>query len=249
MSAAAIHLTAPTPFVPQADQDVRRLPASYTNQRFVFTHYPAGWSFSLTLGFLPDLNTIVAKKGVNGVGEDGRMNKPIAGSIQKGGIVINPADGRLGKWRDYVASYDTVNGKHWCFKACRFTILPGGRVHQNDNAAEFAEFRRHLLDVGMCHALEESVYNELREVERKRLERLGKEAAKNPHMKAAYEERIEYGRAMEAAWRLYTGADQVIPEGAPQLTPTPTDAALGADEMAALTPPTIAGKRAIKVTS
>lgn len=248
MLSAAIHLNAPTPFVPQADQDVRRLPASFTNQRFFFVHYPAGWSFSLALGFLPDLNTIVAKKGVNGVGENGQMTKPISGSIQKGGNVINPADGRLGKWRDYVASYDTVNGKHWCFAACRFTILPGGRVHQNDNSAEFAEFRRHLLDVGMCHALDESVYNELREVERKRLEKLGKEAARNPHRMAEYESRVEYGRAMEAAWRSYTGADQVIPEDAPQLAPTGTGAALGADEMAAMAVAPV-GKRAIKVAS
>lgn len=233
---AAIHLDTPKPFIPQADQDERRLPQKYTNQRFVYVHYPAGWSFDPVLGFLPDLNTIVAKKGVNGVGEDGRMNKPIAGSIQKGGIVINPADRRLGEWHNYVGSYDTVNGKHWCFKACRFTILPGGNVSQNDNSAEFAAFRKHILDAGMCNSLEEPVFNELREIERKRLERAGKEAAKNPHLKAAYEARIEVGRAMDAWWAKYTGADQPTPANAPQIAPTVDPAALGADELPAPKP-------------
>lgn len=231
----SIALTKPTPFVPSADQDERRLPASYSNHRFVFVHYPTGRTFSEEHGFIPELSTIVAKPGVNGVGKDGRLNKPIAGSIQKGGIVINPNDARLGEWVNYVASYDTVNGKHWCFKAETFSILPGGRVAQGDNSAKFIAFRKQIDAAGMCHPMEEAVYNELREVERRACERLGKEAAKNPHMKAAYDARVGRMAAMDAAWRKLAGLDAPIPADAPMLTPTVADA-LDADEL----PPVVA---------
>ncbi len=214
----SIELTQPKPYQVQADQAERRLPKGWANHRFVYVHYPEAWSFDEGSGFLPDLSTIVAKPGVNGVGKDGTLNKPIAGSLDKGGLVINATDPRLGPWKNYVGAYDCVDGKHWCFIKTEFTILPGGRVKPIDRSNEFRAFRAYLRDAQLVHPLSEPVYNQLVEIERQRLKRAGNDAARNPHLRAKYEAQEARIAAMAKAWAAYTGADSDEPIGI--LTPT-----------------------------
>ena len=197
----AIRLDRPVPHEAVADAEERRLPAKYANDRFVFVHYPYGWSWHDEHGFLPELNQIIAKPGVNGVGIDGRLNKAIAGAIQKGGTVINPEDARLGSWRRHVASYVTASGrKHYCFILQRYDILPGGRVVGREDAAGYANFRAFVRDAGIIAPLEEAVYDQMIEMERRGYDRAAARGADRPHMVMFATARKARMQAMEAAW-------------------------------------------------
>jgi hypothetical protein len=197
----AIRLDRPVPHEAVADVEERRLPAKYANDRFVFVHYPYGWSWHAEHGFLPELSQIIAKPGVNGVGVDGRLNKAIAGAIQKGGTVINPEDARLGPWRRHVASYVTASGrKHYCFILQRYDILPGGRVVAKEDAAGYANFRAFIRDCGMIAPMEEAVYAQMIEIERRGYDRAATRGADRPHMVGFATARKERMAAMEAAW-------------------------------------------------
>lgn len=224
----AIQLRDAAPFAPAASQDESRLPAKYANHKFVFVHYPSGWSWVDGFGFLPDLSRIVAMPGVNGVSRDGKANKATAGSIEKGGLVINTMDPRLGKWRPYIGSYDCRNGgKHWCFIRQGFTILPGGNVREDDASAAFNEFRQHLMDAGICYPMDEVVYNEKLEIEKTAIERIARDAEKNPHRLAKYEARVARRDAMVAWWRERNG--ESAPVGEP-MTAAPAAAATAVDD-------------------
>ena len=197
----AIRLDRPVPHEAVADAEERRLPAKYANDRFVFVHYPYGWAWHDEHGFLPELNQIIAKPGVNGVGIDGRLNKAIAGAIQKGGTVINPEDARLGPWRRHVASYVTASGrKHYCFILQRYDILPGGRVVGREDAAGYASFRAFVRDAGIIAPLEEAVYDQMIEMERRGYDRAAARGADRPHMVMFATARKARMAAMEAAW-------------------------------------------------
>lgn len=199
----AIRLDRPVPHEAVADAEERRLPAKYANDRFVFVHYPYGWAWNDEHGFLPELNQIIAKPGVNGVGIDGRLNKAIAGAIQKGGTVINPEDARLGPWRRHVASYVTASGrKHYCFILQRYDILPGGRVVGREDAAGYANFRAFVRDAGIIAPLEEAVYDQMIEMERRGYDRAASRGADRPHMVMFATARKARMAAMEAAWAI-----------------------------------------------
>jgi hypothetical protein len=197
----AIRLDRPVPHEAVADAEERRLPARFANDRFVFVHYPYGWAWHDEHGFLPQLNQIIAKPGVNGVGIDGRLNKAIAGAIQKGGTVINPEDARLGPWRRHVASYVTASGrKHYCFILQRYDILPGGRVVGREDAAGYANFRAFVRDAGIIAPMEEAVYDQMIEMERRGYDRAAARGADRPHMVMFATARKARMAAMEAAW-------------------------------------------------
>jgi hypothetical protein len=242
----SIQLSTPTPYAPQADTDGRKLPAKFTNHRFVYVHYASGWSWVPGLGFLPDLSTIVAKPGVNGVDITGRLNKPSAGALQKGGMVINPVDPRLGPWRGYLGSFDTVNGKHWCFIRAGFTILPGGNVKERDCSADYHAFLQHLMTANMVHPMDQVVYNERIEIEDRKIERLARAAAENPHKKGRYEAAMKTREEMVAWWAKYTvGTDAIPAEGIslPAAAPAP---AIDADDIPLSKP---RGRRQVEVSS
>lgn len=244
---SAIHLRDAAPFTPAASQDDNRLPAKYANHRFVFVHYPQGWSWVDGMGFLPDLSRIVAMPGVNGVARDGKANKAMAGSIEKGGLAIGMTDPRLGKWRPYMGSYPTKSGApHWCFVKQTFTVLPGGNVREDDRSADFNEFRKHILDAGICYPMDEVVFNERIEIENRGIERLARDAEKNPHRLAKYEARVARRDAMQAWWRERMGLANDT-AGAPlpvTAAPAESDDTFGAPEP---TPAARGGRRKVEV--
>lgn len=197
----AIHLDKPTPFQPTASVDDTRLPASYANHRFVFVHYPSGWSFSEEHGFLPELSEIVGQPGVNGVGRDGNTNRAVGGAIQKGGTLINPQDRRLGPWVNHIGSYECKNGrKHWCWFQTRYTILPGGNVVGKDMSASFLAFRQYLREKGLVSPMEEAVYNQLYEIASRKYDRAVADASKNPLLADKARELGKRRDRMQAAW-------------------------------------------------
>lgn len=214
----AIQLRDATPLIPAASQDENRLPPQYTNHRFEYIHYPGGWSWVEGIGFLPDLSRVVAMPGVNGVTKDGKASKALSGSIDKGGLRISPTDPRLGKWAPYIGNYLTRSGgRHWCFIKQTFTILPGGAVREDDRSAEFNEFRAHLMAAGVCYPMEEVVFNQCIEIENRGIERLARDAEKNPYRKAAYEARVAKRAAMLKWWADRNGVTD--PNATQTLTP------------------------------
>ena len=244
MSATAIHLDRPQPWEAAADVDERRLPGKYANDRFIFVHYPTAWEFDDVRGFLPTLSQIVAKPGANGVTQDGRMNKALAGSIEKGGNPIQPEDARLGPWRKHVASYPTATGrKHWCFFTMRYDILPGGRVMLRANPESFADFRMYLRDHGVVAPMEESVYEMLLAMEQKGYERASNRGAEKPHLADLAVKRKARIEAMQKAW-----GGPALDTDAPIGTLAPsTDEALDAEELATMAgAPTPTGKTRVR---
>ena len=203
---AAVRLTKPEPFVPETADDSSKLPAKYANYRFLFVHYPKGWGFNEADGFMPELSEIVAMPGANGIGDDGKLSKAIGGSVQKGGVIINPQDGRLGEWVNYVASYPCRNGrKHYCFKSVEFDILSDGDVKQRDTSKDYRRFLAHIRDGGFIAPMSEAVYNGLLEVEGRGLERCIKAASNNPHRAPQVEAKQKRIEAMRAAWLAMNG--------------------------------------------
>lgn len=213
-----IRLQKPTAHIPAKAQEEQALPIEMANHPFVYVHYPHGWEFDRELGFLPSLCELHAKPGCNGVGEDGKLNKPMAGAIQKGGTIIDPADKRLDEWQHYVGVFPTRGGlKHFTFIRAGFTVLPGGKVIAEDHSDDLRRFRAHLRDSGIIDPMEQVVFDMLLEVEQRglqRLQRLVVEGRRLPEEVDAKRARIS---AMQRAWSVSQGE---VPPDEVEIPPT-----------------------------
>lgn len=229
-----------TPHRPAERVDTSALPAKMRNYPFFYVCYPTGWEFLPDRGFVPVLNEVTQRPGVNGVDEHGDPSKAVAGSMKKGGVIIRAEDPRLGPWQGYLMSYPCQKGRHYCFMAAEFAVLPGGRVSEKDYSAELLDFRVYLRDHRIVEPMHVSVYQLLLEREQKGLERLRKEASqqrRRPEDVAAKEARIE---SLQAAWvayceRWYVPTDAPEPEAAPAST-TPARALKARRERTITTP-------------
>jgi len=192
------------------------LPAKFANNPYVYVHYPRGFSFDDVLGeFLPDLNEGHLVAGVNGVEEDPRNpkilkpQKMFAGTLAKGGIVINTDEDRLGEWKNYLASFDCKGGgKHYCFVAVEFDKLPGGEAIAREAPNQFREFRKYIRDHRLCHEMSEPVYNKLVGIEESALDRAIQRAQSNPHLGKKVEAIQARIAAMKKAWAKLNDAQQ-----------------------------------------
>jgi len=244
MLQSTIRLNKPAAWQPAAEEDDRRLPAKWTNHRFVYVHYPFGWVFDADYGFVPTLNQLTAKPGVNGVGADGKLNRVITSAGLKGGVVIDPSDGRLGKWRNHIASYPTQSGgKHYCFAPVRYDILPGGHVSPRPAGAAFAEFCAYLRDNNLVAPMEDAVYRLLLEREQDSYLQTAQRAGASPHLAPAAEACRLRVEAMRAAWAAPMEAGVGIEA-------TPDSMALDDDEVISAPTPTAPQRvRRAKVTA
>lgn len=204
-----------TPHITAQKTDEGELPAKYANHQFFYVCYPTGWEFSLQHGFLPVLNEVSLTPGLNGVPLNGDSSRAVAGSLAKGGTVIRDNDPALRDWQNYLVSYPCQGGgKHYCFKAAEYSVLPGGRVRETDYSEALTAFRLHLRDSGLVPPMHPSVYLLLLDVEHKGLERLRKEAAalrRRPEDVAAKEARIA---AMIACWDGPQPSQPSVPDAA-----------------------------------
>lgn len=204
MSRTAIKLEKPTAWTPKQVATAGELPADMAYPRFMHYHLPSGFVFDDALGFLPTLNELIAQPGVNGVDKNGNMNLAIGGTIQKGGILIDPMDTRLGPFKGYIGSTKCAGGRRrFGMVWDEFTILAGGAAKQKDTGAKKRALCAHLRDAGMVHTLEQPVYEELLDRENAQLERIALRATTNPHFNAAVETQKKRIAAMEAAWVKY----------------------------------------------
>jgi hypothetical protein len=217
MNTSTIQLRNPETYHPRVQQEEEGLPASFANAPFVHVHYPHGWSYLDGHGFVPDLSEIVSKPGVNGVTIQGHgrnavidTSRAIAGSMKKGGRIIDPTDPRLGEFVNYVVYYPTTNGaKHFCFMGAEFEKLPGGSVTQLDTSDVHLRFRLHLRDAGLVEPMSRTVFNKLRDIAQKQANRHQTRAMNSPMAEAEYRRRVQRIAEIDAAWTAYQGAPAV----------------------------------------
>ena len=192
----------------------RLLPASAVRQRWFYAHFPTDWEFIPSHGYLPRLVEQFAVAGVNGVREVVDNNGRVigvndaamrAGLQGKGAIVLDPADHRLGPWRNYCRPYDCVGGgKCWVFYVEKggvtFDILPNGVAVTREASDLLRDFQVWLVEQGMIPPMPLPVYQMLLERERTALRRAIRDATSNPHLSEKVEQRQKRISDMEKAW-------------------------------------------------
>ena len=190
------------------------LPASAVRQRWFYAHFPPSWEFHPTAGFLPILVEQYAVAGVNGVREVADSNGRVvgvndsamrAGLTGKGAIILDPADHRLGPWKNYCRPYPCVGGgKCWIFYVDKggvtFDVLPNGVAVTREASGLLREFRIWLLAQGIIPPMPLPVYQMLIERERTALHRSIRDATGNPHLGAKVDARQARIDQMEKAW-------------------------------------------------
>lgn len=198
---SAITLRNPERLQPQAEAVAQLLPADMANYAFTHVHYPGGWVYDDELGFLPELSEITARPGVNGVPINGNTNLAMAGAIGKGGMIVNPTDPRLGDYRNYMARFKCVGGRHrYGLAQDEYVLLPGGEAKQEDTSAYKRGLLVHLRDNGMVHPLESPVYRKLLDIEERACRRLAERSAANPFFTDALKARQLRLAKMKQAW-------------------------------------------------
>jgi len=213
-------------YLPAEQVEETILPAQYRNEPFVHVHYPGCWEWDREQKrMIPTLSAITGMRGVNGVGEDGKMHRALGSSVEKGGTHILPNDQRLGEWMGFITRYkaagDPGQPNGWCyvFRSAGFEILPGGRANPVDGSKEFKLFRRYLLDHGIVPPIPVAVFNELRANADKALDGAIRVAQDNPHRAAKVDERRQVLAEMDAWWEREMNGEPE-PSAAPE-TPAP----------------------------
>ena len=214
----AIKLTSPTA-VPTAVDKPTGLPVRRGVRPalpFVYAVYPRGWEFVEDFGFLPQLRKIIAKPGCNGVGSDGRLSKPLASVVEKGGTVVSPEDSRLGDYQHYVRAYDTEFGGKWFVDFCQTaTVLPTGEILWGvTTPTAWNEFRAHIRDAGIVPPMLAEIYESLMIFERMNLDQLADRVHGNPRAKMKYDALEKKIENMQKTWNAARAA--LIAEAAPK---------------------------------
>ena len=123
----------------------------------------------------------------------------------KGAIILDPADHRLGPWKNYCRPYPCVGGgKCWIFYVDKggvtFDVLPNGVAVTREASGLLREFRIWLLAQGVIPPMPLPVYQMLIERERTALHRSIRDATGNPHLSAKVDARQARIDQMEKAW-------------------------------------------------
>ena len=168
-------------YKPHDSVDANRLPIK-ENSPFTLVHYAGAWEWDDDVGdFLPCLSEIAHRPAVNGVGDDGRATRALGGAVAKGGTLIQPDDGRLGRWRNYIIRYATTNGRwHYCFTGTKFAILPGGQARPIDGSADYRAFRRHLIQAHVLAPIDAISYGQIIDATERRIDRISRRMHARP---------------------------------------------------------------------
>lgn len=220
-----------------------RLPHGlFAKEPFTLFWYPWAWLWNDEHGFLPDIGRVEHKPGVNGVtGEPGQRPNPALALnrvMTAGGEIFRVGDHSLGPWRNYLVSYPTnlgaKTGKHFEFVGAEFEKIGRDNAKQLDRSADWWAFLIYMRDKsGRVGPMPQSTYNQIREVEEVRLQRIRGRTGTPPEMIEAQKARLA---AMAAAWKKMMGAEeeakpvlvvgaQVEPDPLPESLPTPAPTA------------------------
>lgn len=144
--------------VTEAAGQTTRVPVDVINLVWNYCHYPMSWTFK-DGEWLPELTQLSFRKGLNGQGEDGDYRMPKMHAMNKGGVVIEPGNPRLGKHRGYLVTVpaflkDTQSpGRFYCSKWETPTVLGNRTVKWRTDTVGYREFLLHLVDSGIIEPI------------------------------------------------------------------------------------------------
>lgn len=116
--------------------------------------------------FVPELKQARCVLGANGVGlkPDGRtldLTRMSVGIAANRGILIDPADQRLGRFRNYLGAVSCENGKRYIYRWARVLLSRNGRTARVVlNRDEHDAFRRHLVTAGVIGRMPPEILDE-----------------------------------------------------------------------------------------
>ena len=204
-----LHLTKPQKEINVHQQD-DGLPITYKDKqsfKFVYVHFPKSWIYDVDRGFLPDLTKMIARPGLSGVKKDGSMTLALANVREKGGVVLDPKDERLGPYLDYVHFYPIRGGgKYYVDFNKAATVLPNDEIIWNKSELRetWYEFLEFVRGTTLVRPMIREIYLAIREKELDKLNGLLSRFDRNPHLK----HRIELAEArlagMDKHWQEYS---------------------------------------------
>lgn len=195
-----------------------RVPADVLNLRWVYAHFPMAWEFRAG-EWIPELTQISFRKGLNGQGEDSNFNPHKQHIINKGGVVIEQSNPRLGAYKNYRRAYPAFNSQTkqvGTFFASMFetpTVIGNRHAKWSLDTKGYADFRAYLVKKGIIEPIDASVIEAKIDERRGLVEHLKSLSANQLRSEriAALEKTIEEMEASLAA--LDSGVDAVVPTG------------------------------------
>lgn len=214
--------------------------------KFWFIHNVDAWDYverpkgakasDKAYGFLPILNEIRPRAGVQGAAEIRNSEQKVIGLndsatrahyLSKGARVYDPADPSLGPWRNYCRSLPSVGGgKAWIFYTdqggVEFELLGNGRAKVIEASAILRQMRAYLRDNGLCNPLSRHQFQKMLEIEEAALlDTIGR-AKSNTHLDDEVKARKSRIESMKAEWERLNKVAEETSSG-PRLTPGGSD--------------------------
>lgn len=218
-----LHLTKPQKEQIQTRED-EGLPITHRTKqtfRFIYIHYPKSWIYDLERGFLPDITKIIARPGLCNVRRDGNMTLALAQVREKGGVILDPKDERLGQYMDYVHFYPIRGGgKYYVDFNKAATVLPNDEIIWNKSELRdsWYDFLLYVRGTTLVRPMIREIYLSLREKEQDKLNGLLSRFDRNPHLKHRIKIAEDRLAGMDKHWEEYSKS--LAPaEGAQPRTP------------------------------
>ena len=216
-----LHLTAPKKekHIVRADEGLPVTARMKQTFKFIYVHYPKNWLFDEAHGFLPDVQKIVARPGLNNVRRDGSMSITLAKVRDNGGTVIEPHDERLGDYQDYVRYYEVRGGgKYYVDFNKAATVLPNDEIiwNQSEQRETWYQFLGYLKSTGIIQPMLREIYIGLREKEQKKHDSMFARVERNPHLAGRLQRSARRLEAMDREWQNLT---QELESSGSTLTP------------------------------
>lgn len=139
-----------------------RVPADVLNLRWVYAHFPLAWEFS-SGKWIPELTQISFRKGLNGQAEDSSFNQHKQHIVNKGGVVIEQTNPRLGPYKNYRRSFPAFNsqtkqvGTYFASMFETPTVIGTRHAKWTIDTKGYADFRQYLVTKGIIESIDASV--------------------------------------------------------------------------------------------
>lgn len=185
------------------------LPATAARPMFTLVHFAeGGWEYN------PKLDTFIARPaeiyhvpGVGGVSEEGDTSSQLAEVRGRGGVVIEPSDRRLGRFKDYVAGYPCDGGAMcWTFRQSKGPIRTGRGSVVWPKTEDWNEFCLHIVEAGIVERMAPWVWTQMEARAVSVLGQKQQQAMRNAASAPAAEAARARLEKMRAAWARYSGA-------------------------------------------
>jgi hypothetical protein len=123
---------------------------------FFFMTHPRSWSYVPEEGvWLPRLKRHRIDPGVNSITSQRNPATAYTEREQHGFTVIKPMSPALGEFRGYVQRLPYAGNGTFCLSIFETVeVMPGGHVFIEQDAEEFARFRRFVIDAGIVPPLD-----------------------------------------------------------------------------------------------